>query len=186
MGGDLIFITDANWGSSELLIEKADSTKFFGGVGTTGFGAGYADTSDLYTITKIWKAEETSKTATRSRIPATCGSSSSRRRRRARSRTCRSARTAASATATTLSASASRATPTTTATRSRRSRCKPPSSLSATTGTPPLFPFNFDLIEKRAGALVSLWRACVWESAHGFASVDIAPLLKRPAHYGKK
>merc|ERR1711988_1270486 len=62
--GDLIFITDANWGSSELLIEKADSTKFFGGVGTTGFGAGYADTSDLYTITKIWKAEETSMSAT--------------------------------------------------------------------------------------------------------------------------
>merc|ERR1712054_160486 len=62
--GDLIFITDANWGTSELTVTKADSTKFFGGVGTTGFGAGYADTSDLYTITKIWKAEETSKTAT--------------------------------------------------------------------------------------------------------------------------
>merc|ERR1712005_16131 len=62
--GDLIFITDANWGTSELTVTKSDATKFFGGVGTTGFGAGYADTSDLYTITKIWKAEETSKTAT--------------------------------------------------------------------------------------------------------------------------
>merc|ERR1711998_280051 len=62
--GDLIFITDANWGMTEQLITKADSTKFFSGTGVNGFGAGYADTSDLYTITKIWKAEETSKTAT--------------------------------------------------------------------------------------------------------------------------
>merc|ERR1711998_656747 len=62
--GDLIFITDANWGSTEQLITKTEGTKFFGGTGVNGFGAGYADTSDLYTITKIWKAEETSKTAT--------------------------------------------------------------------------------------------------------------------------
>merc|ERR1711988_1538129 len=41
--GDLIFITDANWGKSEQLVSKADSTKFFGGVGVNGFGAGYAD-----------------------------------------------------------------------------------------------------------------------------------------------
>merc|ERR1712054_633144 len=57
------FITDANWGKSEQLITKADSTKFFGGTSSVGFGSGYADTTDLYTITKIWKAEETSKTA---------------------------------------------------------------------------------------------------------------------------
>merc|ERR1712022_101885 len=105
---------------------------------------------DLYTITKIWKSEETKDTATfedkfritvdknvnwdASEVADPDGdgdkntgyvrSSSSRRRRRARSPTCRSARTAASATATTRSASASRATPTTTATRSRRSRSK--------------------------------------------------------------
>merc|ERR1712046_438465 len=29
--GDLIFITDANWGKSEQLITKAGSTRFFGG-----------------------------------------------------------------------------------------------------------------------------------------------------------
>merc|ERR1711998_222207 len=29
--GDLIFITDANWGKSEQLVENADSTRFFGG-----------------------------------------------------------------------------------------------------------------------------------------------------------
>merc|ERR1711871_1855119 len=62
--GDLIFITDANWGKSEQLITKAGSTRFFGGTDTVGFGSGYADTTDLYTITKIWKSEETSKTAT--------------------------------------------------------------------------------------------------------------------------
>merc|ERR1712022_20850 len=62
--GDLIFITDANWGMSEQLISKSEATRFFGGTGVNGFGAGYADTTDLYTITKIWKSEETSKTAT--------------------------------------------------------------------------------------------------------------------------
>merc|ERR1711998_636713 len=62
--GDLIFITDANWGQSEYMITKAGSTRFFGGMGANGFGSGYADTSDLYTVTKIWKAEETAKTLT--------------------------------------------------------------------------------------------------------------------------
>merc|ERR1711908_235598 len=62
--GDLIFITDANWGKSEQLITKAGSTRFFGGSDTVGFGSGYADTSDLYTITKIWKSEETTTTST--------------------------------------------------------------------------------------------------------------------------
>jgi hypothetical protein len=62
--GDLIFVTDANWGKAEQTITKAGATRFFGGSDTVGFGEGYADTSDLYTITKIWKAEETSATAT--------------------------------------------------------------------------------------------------------------------------
>merc|ERR1711988_247531 len=60
--GDLIFITDANWGKSEQLITKAGSTRFFGGSDTVGSGS--ADTSDLYTITKIWKSEETTMTST--------------------------------------------------------------------------------------------------------------------------
>merc|ERR1712196_167837 len=47
----------------ELIFTKAGSAKFFGGSGSNGFGSGYADTTDLYTITKIWKAEETSSTA---------------------------------------------------------------------------------------------------------------------------
>merc|ERR1711871_868290 len=64
--GDLIFITDANWGSDQLIIEKGTSNqnRFFGGQGGGGWSSGYADTTDLYTITKIWKAEETSSTAT--------------------------------------------------------------------------------------------------------------------------
>merc|ERR1719181_469296 len=49
--GDLIFITDANWGKAEQIIEKSGSVRFFGGTSVGGFGAGYADTSDLYTIT---------------------------------------------------------------------------------------------------------------------------------------
>merc|ERR1711924_56979 len=124
---------------------------FFGGGDVSNYRDGFADTADLYTITKIWTAQMTSTTASkedRYRITvdkninwdgstisnpdfrdststrATCRSSSSRRRRRARSLTSRSARTAASATATTRSASASRATPTTTATRRARSLCK--------------------------------------------------------------
>merc|ERR1712054_165961 len=62
--GDLIFITDANWGTSQLTMSKSETTAFFGATGTVGFGQGYADTSDLYTITKIWKSEETSTTGT--------------------------------------------------------------------------------------------------------------------------
>jgi hypothetical protein len=62
--GDLIFVTDANWGKSETVVTKADSTRFFGGADGGGWSGGYADTTDLYTITKIWKAEETSTTST--------------------------------------------------------------------------------------------------------------------------
>merc|ERR1712005_47142 len=61
--GDLIFITDANWGTSERIMTKAGSTRFFGDSGGGGWSSGYTDTTDLYTITKIWKAEETSKTS---------------------------------------------------------------------------------------------------------------------------
>merc|ERR1711988_714020 len=62
--GDLIFVTDANWGKSEQIVDKASWKKFFGGRDSVQYTSGYADTTDLYTITKIWKAEETSKTAT--------------------------------------------------------------------------------------------------------------------------
>merc|ERR1711988_1625842 len=62
--GDLVFITDANWGQSEQTITKDSSTRFFGGATTMGYSNGFADTTDLYTITKIWKAEETSDTST--------------------------------------------------------------------------------------------------------------------------
>merc|ERR1711908_225839 len=47
-----------------MLITTAGSTRFFGGSDTVGFGSVYADTSDLYTITKIWKSEETTTTST--------------------------------------------------------------------------------------------------------------------------
>merc|ERR1712196_589848 len=57
--GDLLFITDANWGKETALITKDSSTRFFGGATTMGYSNGFADTTDLYTITKIWKAEET-------------------------------------------------------------------------------------------------------------------------------
>merc|ERR1712023_627013 len=62
--GDLLFITDANWGKETALITKDSSTCFFGGATTMGYSNGFADTTDLYTITKIWKAEETSDTST--------------------------------------------------------------------------------------------------------------------------
>merc|ERR1711998_806566 len=54
--GDLIFITDANWGKSEQIVTKAGGIAFFGGADPVGWVSGYADTTDLYTITKIWKA----------------------------------------------------------------------------------------------------------------------------------
>merc|ERR1719453_2768824 len=57
--GDLIFITDANWGSATADI--GDKT-FVGGGGAGSYGAGFSDTTDLYTITKIWTAEESEDT----------------------------------------------------------------------------------------------------------------------------
>ena len=60
--GDLIFITDANWGQ-DLNTRTGYTQTFFGADTVVDFAAGYADTTDLYTITKIWTAEETAKTA---------------------------------------------------------------------------------------------------------------------------
>merc|ERR1711966_152879 len=68
--GDLIFITDANWGKTLLTADVTSGTAVAGGGGKTFFGGGtvqsyndgFADTADLYTITKIWKAEETRTT----------------------------------------------------------------------------------------------------------------------------
>jgi len=70
--GDLIFIADANWGQERLdAVATGGTNPVAGGGGKTFFGAGrvqaysagFADTADLYTITKIWKAEETVKTS---------------------------------------------------------------------------------------------------------------------------
>ena len=63
--GDLIFITDANWGDALATVTDSPGNKeFFGGTATGDYDSGFADTADLYTITKIWKAEETATTAT--------------------------------------------------------------------------------------------------------------------------
>ena len=61
--GDLIIITDANWGQTQWN-PLANVKKFFGADTTSSYLDGFADTTDLYTITKIWKAEETSTTST--------------------------------------------------------------------------------------------------------------------------
>merc|ERR1711918_183560 len=148
--GDMIFITDANWGKSEQIVTQtsAEGKRFFGGTEVGGFGAGYADTSDLYTITKIWMGEETKDTATfedKFRITvdknvnwdasevADPDGDGDLNTGYVQTLKFTPASTGSftyvsecsnrgSATATTRSASASRATPTTTATRSRRSR----------------------------------------------------------------
>jgi len=64
--GDLIFIADANWGKADLKanadVQGGGLVEFFGGGSVQAYSAGFADTADLYTITKIWKAEETVKT----------------------------------------------------------------------------------------------------------------------------
>merc|ERR1712054_246836 len=65
--GDMIFITDANWGKKSSTWFRTATTQaatdpqsFFFGVADVGtFTEGFADTTDLYTITKIWKAETT-------------------------------------------------------------------------------------------------------------------------------
>merc|ERR1711998_212277 len=49
--GDMLFITDANWGKDQLMIEKDTSTRFFGGGSPVSYGEGFADTTDLDTIT---------------------------------------------------------------------------------------------------------------------------------------
>merc|ERR1711968_108225 len=65
--GDLIFIADANWGQTQITTStsvrgSAGTKDFFGGGTVQSYAAGFADTADLYTITKIWKAEETVST----------------------------------------------------------------------------------------------------------------------------
>merc|ERR1711998_291759 len=64
--GDLIFIADANWGQTDLKansdVQGGGEVEFFGGGTVQKYAAGFADTADLYTITKIWKAEETRTT----------------------------------------------------------------------------------------------------------------------------
>merc|ERR1711871_1658395 len=65
--GDLIFIADANWGQERLQADatvrgSAGTKDFFGGGKVQSYHLGFADTADLYTITKIWKAEETVST----------------------------------------------------------------------------------------------------------------------------
>merc|ERR1711988_1771042 len=148
--GDLIFITDANWGQKELVVTKAESTRFFGGAirfrtatasrtrrtftpsPRSGRRRRRASPRPSQTSSASLSTRTSTGTARRSQTRmatapsrrATCRSSSSPRRRRARTLTSRSARTAAFATAMTRFASASRATPTTTATRRARSRCK--------------------------------------------------------------
>merc|ERR1711907_362319 len=62
--GDMIFITDANWDKKDAEITRVSATSYFGVGDSAKFMEGFADTTDLYTITKIWKAEETSTTGT--------------------------------------------------------------------------------------------------------------------------
>merc|ERR1712216_886670 len=74
--GDLIFIADANWGQAAATLDRDgtdgdDATAvnkemtFFGGKTVNNFNDGFADTADLYTITKIWTAQMTSTTASK-------------------------------------------------------------------------------------------------------------------------
>merc|ERR1712196_197338 len=53
---------DANWGQTQITDAKGGDKDFFGGGTPQSYAAGFADTADLYTITKIWKAEETRTT----------------------------------------------------------------------------------------------------------------------------
>merc|ERR1712006_50590 len=118
-------------GKDQLMIEKDTSTRFFGGGSPVSYGEGFADTTDLYTITKIWKSEETSTTASfedKFRITVDKninwdGSIVADPDGNGDSKT-GYVQILKFTPATTRCASASRATPTTTATRSRRSRCK--------------------------------------------------------------
>jgi len=67
--GDLIFVADANWGKTAATLSDgaADAVdadnKFFGGGDVSNYRNGFADTADLYTITKIWTAQMTATTS---------------------------------------------------------------------------------------------------------------------------
>merc|ERR1719337_284500 len=65
--GDLIFVADANWGQELATLDRdgttnAEDKTFFGGATVNNFNNGFADTADLYTITKIWTAQMTAST----------------------------------------------------------------------------------------------------------------------------
>merc|ERR1711990_1342565 len=66
--GDLIFVADANWGQASATLSRDDTAgnaedkDFFGGATVNLFNDGFADTADLYTITKIWTAQMTATT----------------------------------------------------------------------------------------------------------------------------
>merc|ERR1719198_911500 len=137
--GDLIFITDANWGDDLATVTDSPGNKeFFGGTATGDYDSGFAETAELYTITKIWKAEETATTATLedkyritvdkninwdgSKVGDPDGNTV---------KDTGYVQIIKFTPATTRSASASRATPTTTAACRARSRCKRANHLSA-------------------------------------------------------
>ena len=66
--GDLIFIADANWGQAAATLDRDGTTNnedkdFFGGKTVNNFNDGFADTADLYTITKIWTDKRTEDTS---------------------------------------------------------------------------------------------------------------------------
>merc|ERR1719198_2062784 len=66
--GDLIFVADANWGQASATLSRDDTATaedkdFFGGATVNLFNDGFADTADLYTITKIWTAQMTATTS---------------------------------------------------------------------------------------------------------------------------
>jgi hypothetical protein len=67
--GDLIFVADANWGQASATLSRDDTAgnaedkDFFGGATVNLFNDGFADTADLYTITKIWTAQMTATTS---------------------------------------------------------------------------------------------------------------------------
>jgi hypothetical protein len=66
--GDLIFVADANWGQASATLSRDDASTaedkdFFGGATVNLYNDGFADTADLYTITKIWTAQMTATTS---------------------------------------------------------------------------------------------------------------------------
>merc|ERR1719440_1698137 len=74
--GDLIFVADANWGQASATLSRDDASTaedkdFFGGATVNLYNDGFADTADLYTITKIWTAQPTATTGKEDRYRIT-------------------------------------------------------------------------------------------------------------------